>query len=184
VESIDGLIRFVNGQRDRLSKIITDHPDEERTRHTLPRAVDRFNEVTRVLTNFELLQKETVSLRAEVVALNNELKKRKSAFENLEVSPKDLHDLPPELIAQLSISESDREEFQILNVMEEAGGTLSLDQLLIAVYRKSKEILERSKLNARLYRMTMKGTLFSVPSRKGVYSIYEYQQGEKSKPAD
>src|SRR5690606_37816426 len=87
--------------------------------------------------------------------------------------PKDLEGLPEELIAELSISESDREEFELLAIIEAGGGTMSLDQLLVAVYKKHGTIYERVKLNQRLYRMASKGALYSVPGRKGWYSIYE-----------
>ncbi len=174
--NIESLIRFVNGQRDRINKIITDHPADDRSKHTLPIVARRYDEVIHVLQRSHQDQLELEDLRKQNADLQAELSKRKSALENLEVTPKDLDGLPPELIAQLSISESDREEFQILNILQEHGGAMSLDQLLIAIYRNSKEILDRTKLNQRLYRMASKDLLFPVPGRKGVYSIYESEQ--------
>ena len=173
MQSIDGLVRFVKGQRDRIKKIISDHPYEERSRTTLPVVARRFDEVISVLEHSAALQTELIDAQNKANAAAQELEKRKSALDNLEISPKDLDGLPAELVAQLSISESDREEFQILNLLQEHGGTMSLDLLLITLYRTTGEILERTKLNQRLYRMASKDMLFSVPGRKGVYSIYE-----------
>jgi hypothetical protein len=183
MQSLDGLVRFVNGQRDRLHKIVADHPTEERSRKTLPTVARRFDEVIAVLEQFQKQQSELEAARSKIADLELETLLRKSSLENLEIGPKDLEGLPAELIEQLSISESDREEFQILGLLQAHGGTMSLDQLLIAIYRKSKEILERSKLNQRLYRMASKSILFSVPGRKGIYTIYEPEEVEKKKPA-
>lgn len=183
MENIEGLVRFVNGQRDRIKRIIDDNPDEERTRKTLPVVVRRFEEVTHVLGHAHLQEQELDRLRIRVAELEAVLARRKSAMETLAVSPADLEGLPPELIEQLSISQTDREEFQILGLMEEHGGTMSMDQLLIAIYKKSREILERTKLNQRLYRMISKGMLHSVPGRKGIYTIYQPEEEEQKQIA-
>ncbi len=46
----------------------------------------------------------------------------------------DLEDLPSELLEELSISSSDKAEYAILNILEEAGEIATLDQLLVALY--------------------------------------------------
>jgi hypothetical protein len=83
----------------------------------------------------------------------------------------DIDGLPEELIRELSITDGDKAEFTIQALMHDHGGVMSLDQLLIGLYRKTGEIHKRSNLNARLYRMTKKNSLFDVPGRKGVYSV-------------
>jgi len=83
----------------------------------------------------------------------------------------DIDGLPDELMQELSITDGDKIDFTIQALMNERGGVMSLDQLLIALFRKTGEIHKRSNLNARLYRMTKKNALFDVPGRKGVYSI-------------
>lgn len=87
------------------------------------------------------------------------------------LTPKDLEGLPDELIAQLNISAADREEFEILGIVEAAGGMLILDRILIALFVKRGELPQRRAVSARLYRMIQKGTLFGVPRRKGAYTI-------------
>jgi len=84
--------------------------------------------------------------------------------------PSDIADLPQEVIEQLSISESDKQEFQIVDIIDSAGGVLTLDHIIIALYRKTGEVAKRSTLNAKLYRMVKKGLIQSVPNRKGVYT--------------
>lgn len=86
------------------------------------------------------------------------------------LTPDDLAGLPEELLKELNISESDAQDMEILKLIDRSGGTMSLDKLLIAIYRQTGEIHKRPKLTARLYRMTQKGILWSVPKKKGVYT--------------
>lgn len=88
----------------------------------------------------------------------------------------DIDGLPDELIQELSITDGDKMDFMIQALMNERSGVMSLDQLLVALYRKTGEVHKRANLNARLYRMANKGALFSVPGRKGVYSTRELDQ--------
>jgi len=88
----------------------------------------------------------------------------------LTLRPEDLAGLPPELLKQLKITEGDKLEAAIVEVINEAGGTIILDKLLIGLYRKTKEIHQRTTTVGRLYRMSQKGLVFSVPRKKGVYT--------------
>lgn len=92
------------------------------------------------------------------------------------VTPQDLIGLPDEVIAQLNISESDRQEFFIMSIIEKLGGVASIDKIIIGAYRDNKEVLERQKLNAKLYRMASKGLIYSHPNKKGVYSTKEIKE--------
>lgn len=182
MRKIQDLIRFVKSQAIRVRTIIDKHPDDARSKGSLVPVLRQFEEVALELQRIPELEAEIERLST----LNGQRSNgRKTSLDNLEVHPKDLEGLPDELIAQLSISESDREEFELLALIEAAGGTMSLDQILIGLYKKRGEIYERVKLNQRLYRMATKGALYSVPGRKGWYSIYEpsgsNQQDEKEK---
>lgn len=86
------------------------------------------------------------------------------------LTPADLAGLPPELLAELNLSESDSQDLAILNMIGEAGGVMSLDKLIIALYRKTKEVHKRAKLTSRLYRMVQREVLFTVPKKKAVYT--------------
>lgn len=92
----------------------------------------------------------------------------------------DIDGLPEELMQELSITDGDKADFAIQALMQENGGVMSLDQLLIGLYRKTREIHKRANLNARVYRLTKKGTLFDVPGRRGVYSTRQLTESESA----
>jgi len=83
---------------------------------------------------------------------------------------RDIEGLPEDLIKELSFSESDKLEFTIAGIIDEAGGILSLDKILVGIYYKTREIIRRNILISRLYRMAQKGMIFPVPNRKGIYA--------------
>lgn len=98
----------------------------------------------------------------------------------LSLSPDDLHGLPPELVQELSI-DTDRVEFTIINLIDEAGGILSLDKILIGLFKKTGEIHKRKETNNRLYRMEKTNQIFKVPGTKSAYSIRELTPDEVNK---
>lgn len=85
----------------------------------------------------------------------------------------EIADLPEELIKELSISDSDRLEFLIAELIEECGGSAALDRILVELYKETGDVFKRHNLNARLYRMVKKKIIHHVPGKKGMYSIYE-----------
>jgi hypothetical protein len=98
----------------------------------------------------------------------------------LNLAWEELQDLPPELMAELSISDSDKLDFSIATLIEEVGGVATLDRVLVSIYKLTGEILKRATLNARLYRMAQKEIIFSVPGKKGVYSSRPLTEEEAS----
>jgi len=87
--------------------------------------------------------------------------------------PKDIADLPDELMEQLSIKKNgDDVEIAIQEIIEAAGGAMSLDQIIIGYYRKTGEVLKRNLINAKLYRMGKKDLIYSLPGKKGVYCTF------------
>jgi hypothetical protein len=84
--------------------------------------------------------------------------------------PEEIENLPEELIAELSATVTDKTELAIFRTVNEFGGAASLDQILVDLYKKTKEIVKRTTLTSRLYRMQQKGLVFPVPGRKGVYA--------------
>ncbi|WP_312535992.1 hypothetical protein [Acinetobacter variabilis] len=92
----------------------------------------------------------------------------------------DLADLPPELINQLHITDSDKKDMYLVQLIDKCGGIISLDKLLIAIYKDSGEIYERNKLMARLYRMSQKGLIYTHPSKKGQYSTNKWNIDEET----
>jgi hypothetical protein len=105
-------------------------------------------------------------------ALGNAAPANISAENSLRLTPEEIRDLPEELLAELSISEADRKDFQVIEIIDALGGMASIDKILVSIYRKTGEIEKRSRLNARLYRMANKGSVFAHPDKKGVYSTH------------
>ena len=89
-----------------------------------------------------------------------------------------IFDLPPELLEELSITKADELEDQLVTVINAYGGTASLDQILVGLFRKFGITQKRRFLQNKLYRMSM---IWSVPGKKGVYTI---EPPEKSQDAD
>lgn len=81
-----------------------------------------------------------------------------------------VHDLPPELLEELSISKGDELDDQIVTVINSYGGEATLDQILVGLYRKFKVSQKRRFMQNKLYRMPM---VWSVDGRKGVYTTTE-----------
>lgn len=105
-------------------------------------------------------------------------KVRKPSVQRLALTWEEVHDLPPELLQELSVSDGDKLEFEVIKVMEDLGGVASLDRLLVALYRSTGEVYQRTWLNNRLYRMGQKEMIHSVPGKKGVYSLLPMDKEE------
>ena len=82
----------------------------------------------------------------------------------------DLEGLPEDLLVELSVSKADKTEFLIAQLIQDHQGIMSLDQILIAYYRATKEVIKRPAMTNRLYRMAQKGMVYSVPGKKGIYT--------------
>jgi hypothetical protein len=121
-------------------------------------------------------------LSADIIIADKELdspkKKDLSGIKQLSVSPEELEGLPEELINELSVSDADKTEFAIVNLINENGGILPLDRILIGMYKKTGEITKRQTMTSKLYRMSQKGLVFSVPSKKGFYSTEELTEDD------
>jgi hypothetical protein len=109
-------------------------------------------------------------------SLLGDVQKRRSPSRKVVLSLKDLDGLPEELLKELNIAESDRQELLIEDIITAAGGVLSLDKIIIELYRRTREITKRNTLISRLYRMSNKGIIYSLPGKKGLYSTYELSE--------
>jgi hypothetical protein len=91
--------------------------------------------------------------------------------QQLILSLEEVEGLPEDLVKELSSAAVlDKGDSMVLQIMKDYGGIISLDRLLIDLYKKTGEINKRTTLTSRLYRMTQRGLVFSVPSKKGFYS--------------
>lgn len=98
--------------------------------------------------------------------------------------PKELVGLPQELINELSGKGSDKQEILITELIDSAGGTLSLDRILIGIYNKSGVIMKRPTLTAKIYRMIQKEMVFPVPKKKGIYTTELSSDAADTKTAE
>ncbi len=116
-----------------------------------------------LLVDLESIQQTLDEFSRQTESLGNIYKKMSLTLEDIE-------GLPDELIRELNISEADKLEFTITSIIAEAGGILSLDKILVDLYKKTGEIHRRTTTTSRLYRMGQKGLIYSVPNKKGFYS--------------
>lgn len=124
--------------------------------------------------DLEIADKQIDSFGAGIS--ENRAATKKSAPVQLSLTLPEIEGLPQELIAELSIKDADKAEFAILHALEGAGGIITLDRLLIALYRETGEIYKRNSLYSRLSRMASKGLLYYVPGKKGVYSTEQLNE--------
>lgn len=96
------------------------------------------------------------------------------------VSQRDLLGLPPSLLTELSkvgrAGGLPAEDQLLIEIIDSLGGAASIDQVLVAVFRRSGEVMKRTIVNARLYRLTKREVLFDHPSVKGVFCTREIKE--------
>ncbi len=119
---------------------------------------------------FHDLADALIETEKELEELSQRPKINSSSPIALSITKQDLEGLPEQLIKELSISDSDWIEFMLYELAEDNGGMISLDQLLIGLYKKTDEVHKRATITSRLYRMGQKGMIFGVAGKKGVYS--------------
>jgi hypothetical protein len=80
-----------------------------------------------------------------------------------------LADLPPELLTELSIGAMSGAD-PLIQIINKRGGTASLDQILIDLFRTYHQISKRTVVANRLYRLARRGLCRPLPGRKGIYT--------------
>jgi hypothetical protein len=93
----------------------------------------------------------------------------------------DLSDLPPELLAELSTTQVDVLERQVLTVIEACGGSADLDQILIGLYRRFQVVQKRRFLQNKLWRMVRKGQVQKTKSARGVFKLGAHRAKRRRK---
>lgn len=87
------------------------------------------------------------------------------------LSPFAVRLIPEDLKDEISLTDTDKFEIDVLNLIDKAKGKrISINNLLIALKIRTGITYSRSNLNNRLYRMVKKEILFSVAGRKGLYT--------------
>jgi hypothetical protein len=82
----------------------------------------------------------------------------------------DIDDLPDELKSQLQATKvGDVEQLIVEMLRDDFDGMANLDEILVGLYRRKREVFARQFISNKLYRMNKAGLIASVPKRKGVY---------------
>ncbi|MFM0170594.1 hypothetical protein PQR33_14845 [Paraburkholderia sediminicola] len=139
-----------------------DHQEKQAARYVARKEESKANAAQSRAAMFRQLLADLIS--------HEQTPKSDIAIDPLRLSPSDIEDLPDELLAELSLNESDKKEFLIIDIIDEVGGIASLDRILVSLYRRTSEVEKRAKMVSRLYRMTTKGLIHAHPDKKGVYS--------------
>lgn len=87
------------------------------------------------------------------------------------IAASDLSDLPGELLKELRLGPRTSLDAQILDVFQAMGGTATLDDILIGLYRKFSVVQKRRFLQNVLWRMVRKGHLVARRSERGWFSL-------------
>ena len=162
MEELTGYIEFVKSQQSFHERQATRFSDDLRRQSLHTDTANQF----RSLAEYLIETKEKLRTRPATA----DIQKLGNGQYRIALTPEEVADLPEELMSELSVSDADKAEFNIVALIDEAGGIVTLDRILVALYRQSGQVTKRANLNARLYRMGQKGLVHSVPGKKGIYS--------------
>lgn len=87
----------------------------------------------------------------------------------LQVTPEHLEGLPPELLAELALSDAEKADFEVLTTMRGIKRAATLDAILIAHYKRTDEVMARNALSSRLTRLAGRDLVTRVEGKQGVY---------------
>src|SRR5262249_44672173 len=91
----------------------------------------------------------------------------------------DLADLPDELLRELRLGPRTSLDAQILDVFQSLGGTATLDDILIGLYRRFSTVQKRRFLQNVLWRMVRQGHLGAQRGERGRFSLSPALSGPK-----
>ena len=88
----------------------------------------------------------------------------------MKVDVNDLVDLPEELLREMGVTNTDRRNVLLLEIMKKhEPEPTSINQLLLGIYKETGEIEKRSRLIGRMYRLARRGAVSALPGKKGLY---------------
>jgi hypothetical protein len=97
------------------------------------------------------------------------------------LDPLHLDDLPDDFVEELSLSPADTQDAQLMELLRIADRPLTINELMVGSLRKYNVRYKRTALSSRLYRMTQRGLIVSVPKQKGVYALSESNLDDEEK---
>lgn len=106
------------------------------------------------------------------------LNRADSPRKRIALTYEDIEGAPDELLRELNLSEADKQDLLIEYLIAQAGGFLSLDRIMVELYKRSREVPKRNTVTTRLFRMAGRGVIYNVPGKKGVYSTYELSEDD------
>jgi hypothetical protein len=166
VIQIDRHIAFVKDQVAVQEKLAKKYEDDQYRETVHLKAAEKFADLARFL---EDIQKRGTDNTAYLKRGDSPQKRILLTFEEIENSP-------DELLKELNLTEADRQELLIKYLIAQAGGILSLNQIMVQLYNRTKEIPQRNTITSRLFRMAGKGMIYNIPGKKGVYSTYDVSE--------
>lgn len=92
-------------------------------------------------------------------------------------------DLPDELLAELSEGAKAQVD-PVIKVINERGGTATLDQILVDLYRATGEVNKRTIVQNKLFRLSKRDLCWSVPGKKGIYTTTKPEGAASEEVAD
>ena len=101
---------------------------------------------------------------------------RSGGFAGVHLSLADIEGAPQELLEELSVSESDRQEMFIADIIDGFGGVASLDKIIVFLHKRTGTVVKRNTMVSKLYRMAEKRMIFNVPGKRGIYSSFEMNE--------
>jgi hypothetical protein len=91
----------------------------------------------------------------------------------------DLSDLPPELVQELSEEATREVAHPLIEIIDGRGGTATLDEILIDLYRKYKKVGKRASVARRLSVLLRRGLCRLVPGASGYYTTTKPDRCER-----
>ena len=73
---------------------------------------------------------------------------------------------------------------QLIKIINGRGGIATLDEILIDLYRKYKEIGKRPIVSNKLYRLSRRGLCWPIPGKKGIYTTTKPTGGNDTPPTE
>ncbi len=168
---IDNYVAFVKDQVGVQQKLARKYDEDSYRSGLHQKTASNFAELGRFL---EEIQKKGTQQTAYLNRGDSPQKRILLTFEEIE-------NAPDELLKELNLTDTDRQELMIEFLIADAGGVLSLDKIMIELYKRTREVPKRNALVSRLYRMASRGMIYNVPGKKGVYSTYELSEAEAKK---
>jgi hypothetical protein len=104
-----------------------------------------------------------------------------SPLKRMGLTYEDIDGAPEDLLRELSLTEADKQDLLTEYIIAQAGGVLSLDKVMVELWKRLREVPIRNTLTSRLYRMVGKKMIYNVPGKKGYYSTYELTEQDTKK---